>query len=173
MKSHIIAVAMSGLLTASAFAADIVGQTSTINFTGKIIADTCKIDTNVSNVDNVDLGTWAAQYFTSSTTMTDPVKVSIAMEANSCPQGISQFKVRFNGETKGTAEQLNANTDVTNVAVILTDASGDKIKWDGSNTSTVVDIDKPLELNARYIQAGDAVSAGDASATASFTVIYP
>lgn len=175
MKLKVIAAVIPMLFAASSFA-DVEGGSSTVKFTGSITASTCEIET--SSLDKVvALGDVA-----STTLVNNGVSVdkNFSIELTGCTVvedaagGLTGAYIKFNGDTVNDATTLKtANSDVG----IEVKQNGAAVVLDGSKPTESVSFSDDgkavFDFTANYKNIGGAtVAAGDASATADFTVYY-
>lgn len=171
MHRKTIAALSSLLFIGSAVAAPIEGDTSTVNFTGKITEATCALSTT-SDDQSVDLGSVAANIFKEAG---DTSKAKdFAIHVTDCDTNVAEnASVIFSGET-ASQTALNVTGGATNVGIeILQD--GSPLALDGTTPSAgqaLDDGDNALIFAARYVALSDGVTSGDANATAFFTLYY-
>lgn len=171
MRRETIAILSSLFFISTAGAAPIEGDTSTVNFTGKITEATCALSTYSDN-QSVDLGSVAANIFKEAG---DTSKAKdFAIHVTDCDTNIAvNASVLFSGET-ATQTALNVTGGATNIGIeILQD--GTPLALDGTSPSTaqpLEDGDNALTFAARYVALSDGVTSGDANATAFFTLYY-
>lgn len=171
-----------GILAAASSSATLAYD-GKINFTGKVVAQTCSVDTGSESL-SVVLPT------VSTTTLSTDAKTA----------GLTPFTIQLTGCTVSAASGVdkvnayfepNANTDYTtgnltntassgasNVQIQLLNADGVtpiKLGQDATGQNvTAVQIDKAamkLRYNAQYYATAPA-TAGDVSATVNYTIVY-
>lgn len=149
----------------------------TVNFTGSIIADACKVD-DASKSMNVDLGQVAATSFTKNGDKASPTAFSIKL--TDCPDSLKAAMVKFDG-TPDTVNanllKIDASSDPTNdaksVAIEIAERDGQQIPLHtASKAVTIANGAATLPFVARYVATADAVNAGLANGTSQFTVNY-
>lgn len=166
---------MGAIVVGAAQAAD--GQ---INFKGALIAAPCSLD-STSSAQDVEFGNVSTSHFgaVGTTSNTQPIVIKLT----GCDTSTyKKAAVRFDGPTPaGSPEVLSTGNDGVAIEILdskdvrvkvgtnspfedLTPETGDD-QNDGSGT---------LNFRARYLalKASDAMTAGEANATASFTVSY-
>ena len=168
-------VAASAIYGGAARAAD-----GTINFKGALIASPCKID-SASSALNVDFGTVSTSAFSEA----GSVATAQAFQIKLTDCDTTTYKkaaIRFDGSSPASSPQVlsTANADL---AIELLDATGNRLNIGDNSPFTDLtpetgddknDGSGTLDFRARYValKAGTAMTAGDAAATASFTVSY-
>lgn len=164
----------SGFAMSGAQAAD-----GTINFTGKILAATCTVNTGSANQD-VDLGVWGADGFGAAGTTQGSIPFSISL--GSCDTSLTSTSATFGG----TANSDNANllevtttggTAATGLGIALYEADGTTpINLGSASTDIPTNGNATSVMNfvAKYMstKAAAQVTPGDADAVADFTVNY-
>jgi type 1 fimbria pilin len=174
MKLKLIALAIPALFVASSALA-VEGESSTVNFTGSIVETSCSLNTG-SKGQTVPLGDVATTAFTGTGTSSQEKPFSITLDGCKATETPSTVTVTFSGNTvSGKADALTTSAaDTTNVGVQILQA-GEPLTLDGSATSTaqeLVEGSNNLQFTARYVALADTVSAGEANATANFTLNY-
>lgn len=177
MKNKLSMLAMATLLVASgSVMADVEGERSTIQFTGKIENDTCVLDSNASAQLNVDMGTITTATFKNTLTSTErPFSITLT----GCnPDTFTGMYVLFNGDLHNGQDDVvtvGGTSPAENVGLqILQD--GTELKLDGSagtDVHTITNGENTLNFTARYkADSRDDVSGGDANALVNFTMMY-
>lgn len=173
MKNKLAAVIISAISMVSApvFSA-VSGETSTVNFTGKVIQATCSLDTASKN-QTVIMDDVPVNFFSGAGSYTSSTDFDIGLE--NCDTSVAQTAtVTFSGSTADDVTLETSDIATTKVGLqILQD--GSPLKLDGSTASapvTLTDGTSSLPFAARYISMDDAPAAGDANATANFTLSY-
>ncbi|QLK63805.1 fimbrial protein (plasmid) [Enterobacteriaceae bacterium Kacie_13] len=167
-KAIIAAAMLSALSFNVAQAAD-----GTINFTGKILASTCDINGEASDVKiEVPLGTHLPTEF--ATTGNKSFNVPFSIDLTECDDSIKNAQVKFTG-TADTNPQLIAVTGgAVGVGVGLYEEDGTQIAINTTSaTKPVTAKAATLKYSANYVANGEAVEPGDANATADFSIEYP
>lgn len=165
IHSALLATAISG----SAFAAD-----GTINFTGKIIDDACKVDTSSLNV---PLGSVAKSSFGAAGASASPTRFTIKLK--DCPASVTSASIHFDGPTDSVNSKLLALTSgasvATNVGIGIYEQDSNTLIPIGSSAAPVAIAQNTVnELNfiAKYVSTAATVVAGTANAVATFTISY-
>lgn len=171
MKVKFIAALIPAMFIASsAYAAE--GETSTVQFQGNITEATCSLSTD-SRDKAVDLGSVSSNAFDAGSGATTGGK-SFSINLTDCAPSVTTATVTFSGDTTADSVLKTSQGDITNVGIqILQD--GAPLKLDGSQASTaqtLVEGDNALDFTARYIALSNSVAAGEANASASFTLNY-
>lgn len=174
MKNKLLAVAIPAIfMTASAFA-EIEGETSTIQFTGNITQATCSLD-GESKGQSVQMGEVASNTFGGAGGVSNTKDFSIKLTG--CDLDVAtQASITFTGDTvnNDTTTLATSALDTTNVGIQILQ-NGVPLALDGSAASSAEELnadETDLKFAARYVALADDVSAGEANATASFTVNY-
>lgn len=181
-KILLVAAAAAGLVSiAPAFAAD-----GTINFTGTVTAQTCKINSAASPANiNLTLPTVSATALNAaeSTAGNTPFAVTLsecATGAGAPTQARMYFEAGPNITTAGTLRNTAATNPAANVQIRL--LNGDESVIDLSKTTTAVaQGSKPATISggaatlnyvAQYIAKGGAAGAGAVASSVTFTMQY-
>lgn len=172
MKKAALALALFPFLLSAANAA-VEGETSTINFTGKIVESTCTLD-EASKGQHVDLGTVSANAFSAENTTNEGTHFSIGL-ADCSTDTYYKAKIKYHGDTVvGKNQVLSVTGGATNIGlqILYRDTP---LELDGTeSTSTIPLNDGPNRIwfLARYISLDNVVGVGDANANVNFTVSY-
>lgn len=173
MNVKLIAAAIPAFfMSSSAFAAE--GETSTVQFNGNIVEDTCTL-TDASKDQVVQLGDVSVSAFSGTGTTTQGTPFTIGLEGCN-PTTATTAAISFAGETVGSGATAlsTSNVSTTNVGIQILQA-GTPLVLDGSATSVPQSLDagtNSLDFTARYVAISDDVAAGPANGTANFTVNY-
>lgn len=170
MKFNILAITVSSMLmTSSAFA--VVGESSTVNFTGSITEASCALSAGAKG-QTVELGDVASNVFTGQGTFSTSKGFTIDMTG--CADSVNTAKVTFSGETATDTALKTSAGNTTNVGIQILQ-NGTPLKVDGSTPSTaqnLVEGNNVLEFSARYVALSNNVAAGEANGSANFTLSY-
>ncbi|MTD41275.1 fimbrial protein [Erwinia sp. CPCC 100877] len=151
------------------------GTGGVVNFTGEITDVSCDITTQ-SKSQTVDLGKWAATYFSDNKESTQtPFQISV----DNCPDSVSTVAVLFDGE-KDTADSslLAVTGGATGVGVKLYEEDrGSSIKIgsisEAKNVIRGEDGGKAiLTFYADYRANGQPINVGKANAVSNFVMVY-
>lgn len=186
-KLIISSVLSLGIITALSVPA-IAGDSGTVNFSGRIVADTCVIDvdgtgTTSSTVTFAD--TYPSDYSGDGSVGTSkPFKI----EVSGCDPLVAKLNLKFSGTTSDSAAKrlqndLSGDGNATNVGITVSNENGTKgdVLFDGSLPVNGTDVDNDaagtaasvFNYTAKVIQVGDtAPTAGRYSASATFEVVY-
>lgn len=164
-----------GLPAASMQMAHAANDTSgTVNFTGKVLANTCTL---TSKDVSVDMGFVLTDQFTQAGN-TGPNK-DVDIKLTGCDAELQGATVKFTGTADTTAPDdlaLTVGTDTAKgIAIELDDEDGKKVALNGDPSkeySLKGGGDKTLHFTAHYVSTADAVSAGHADANANFDLTY-
>ncbi|CAI0940643.1 fimbrial protein BcfF [Serratia proteamaculans] len=152
-----------------------LADSATVNITGRILSSACEPEVNPLTVPlgNISRTALDAKGATASAT-------AFQLRLKNCPAEISQIKVQFDGTpASGDSNALALTTApgvATGVAVQLQDASGTLLP--PGQPSALMAIKggsgtvNSLAFSARYIATSDSVTAGNADASATFTLWY-
>ncbi|MDO8235355.1 fimbrial protein [Citrobacter werkmanii] len=172
-------------LSMPVFAGDDSGK---VNFTGRILADTCEI--NVDDSGNNDGTVTFADTYPSDYNGNGSVGTSKAfkIEVTKCDPLIAKLNLRFNGTTSDSeslrlVNDLSGAGSATNVGISVKNENGttSNVKFDGSDPDSGTDVANDatgeaasvFNYTANVIQVGDNLpTAGKYSASASFEVVY-
>lgn len=158
------------LLAGNALASD-----GTINFTGNITDQTCKVDTGSQNLP-VSLGNVAQTALNGAKGMrATPTKFSISV--SECPETVTGANVKFDGTADNNDQSLLAldgGTGIaTGVGIQIADKNGAAIPLHSASSDyALVEGTNALDFVARYVSTGPAVTTGTANGTSEFTIIY-
>lgn len=173
MKKVLLIATIAALFsTQYASAAD-----GTIYFNGSITDTACTVDASSDN-QTVVMGTVSTTAFHGAGSTSSPTRFTISL--TTCPESASTAKVRFDGPTApGNPSILRLTNDAqaaTGVGVaIYEDDSSTLIPVSTASAAKTLSSTGVNELAyvAKYMATGDDITAGDAKATASFTITYP
>ena len=170
----------AGVLFAFTVSAVKATDTGTINFEGRVVADTCEVFVNSSRTN----GTVTFRNI-SQTAFGEDKKVGDAqpftITVKNCDSNISFLNIKFNGEriVGYDDEVLQPTGSATNVGVrVLPAGGGGYIKFDGTEPMIaakqfIAGSDTVFNYTAEVIQVGSALpTAGDYSAAATYTLTY-
>nr|WP_318382914.1 fimbrial protein [uncultured Enterobacter sp.] len=180
--STLFAGAIAALTTAPAFSVD----TGTVNFKGKIVADTCQIDVDGSGASSNTVtfeDTYPGDY-TGDGSIGTSKDFTIALTG--CDTLIPKLNLRFSGTTTDSGTDKRLKNDLTgagmatNVGITLSNkngGSGDVVF--NTDPEAASDVDHAgtgatvMRYTANVIQVGaDIPTTGQYSANASFEILY-
>ncbi|ETS30884.1 MULTISPECIES: fimbrial protein [Photorhabdus] len=169
---------ISSLLVSSVFISVANAADGKINFTGNIIANACKIDTDSAN-QNVNMGTISSNAFSGVDSAAAATPFSIKM--SDCPPEYTHAQVKFDGQIDNKNSNLLALSNDKGQAV----ANGVAIGIYEEDNSTLIPLAKASKLQAftdqktaelkfiaKYIATAQTISPGSGDAVANFTVVY-
>ncbi|MGT3828530.1 fimbrial protein [Enterobacter kobei] len=176
MKLKVMAAMIPALFAASSFAADIEGANSIVNFTGKITASTCVIDTSASNL-SVDFGEVSDQVLSAKDKTSAERSFNVSLTGCNAAEetregGLTGAYIKFKGETAGDVTTLKTGNETVGIQI---KQAGKAVALNGSAPTDVVNFDNgaaTLNFTANYLQIADTVETGEANAQADFTVYY-
>ncbi|MBV8042860.1 fimbrial protein [Pluralibacter sp.] len=185
--SSFLAGSVAAMLSTSAFSS--ANDSGTVNFSGKIVADTCTINvdgsgTNASTVTFAD--TYPSDYVGGDGAIgtSKPFKI----EVTGCDPLVANLNLKFSGTTtdagyKRLQNDLLGAGDATNVGITVKNDNGAKgdVLFDGSTPDSTTDVANNTDgttasvfnYTANVIQVGStAPTAGKYAASATFEVVY-
>lgn len=188
MNKKILALLAAGSFMATMSASVFAADTGTVNFAGKIVADTCEIDVNGSgsNASTVTFAdTYPADYIggDGSTGTSKDFKI----ELRKCDPLVTKLNLQFTGNTSDVGKLRLSNSltgagNATNVGITVTNKNGgvSNVKFDGSVPAETTDVTNagdtdPTTFNytANVIQVGGTPpTSGQYAASATFEVFY-
>ncbi|AIS11023.1 fimbrial protein [Pseudomonas chlororaphis subsp. aurantiaca] len=193
LLKSIVSMAIAGAVSTSALAAD-----GTINFTGDIVAASCKIDsgagTNVGgskgnqNID-VNLGKVSSDSLTGSAGggIVGGKSINLNLDCGGTAEGLKSVKLQFDPSSGSGVDSKNvALLKVTGgaqgVGIGLYNSSNKLISLGANETidgalvptteGETTTYTANLNLRAGYVANGDAIKAGAANGTLPFTLTY-
>ncbi|VWD61771.1 fimbrial protein [Burkholderia lata] len=167
-KHFVLAALLAAFGSTSALAAD-----GTVNFHGKIVATTCKIDN--SNI-QVPLGAIGIDQLAEAGRESRHVPFQIAL--SECNDQLSGVRAQFEGMAHGDDPTLLAigtgsKDDAKGVGIQLMHAGGEQIGVNSeTDTLQLAPGSNVLNFAANYVSTSDQTEAGEANGTASFTLHY-
>lgn len=183
--SSLLAGSIMAALSLPVFAA---GDSGTLNFAGKIVADTCEIDvdgtgTNTSTVTFAD--TYPSDFGTDGQVGTSK---AFKIEVKKCDPLVAKLNLKFSGSTTDAASKrlqndLSGAGNAINVGITVSNDNGAKgdVVFDGSVPDVGTDVANDatgatasvFNYTAKVIQVGDTKpTAGHYSSSATFEVVY-
>jgi major type 1 subunit fimbrin (pilin) len=188
MSNKFIVALVAGQLALALTAPVMADETGKVNFSGRIIADTCEIDVDGSGADEATI-TFADTH-TSDYSGDGSIGTSKAftISLKKCEPSIANLNIKFTGTTTDSAfkrlqNDLSGNGNATNVGITVKNengATGD-VLFDGSVPVSGTDVANdskgvtPSVFNytANVIQVGDTLpTGGKYAASATFDVVY-
>jgi major type 1 subunit fimbrin (pilin) len=149
--------------------------TGTINFTGKVLADTCAISVNGSGTSTVALPTVMTAAFSAVGSTAGATAFTIALTG--CDTNTASAQMAFNGTNVDatTGNLINATSGGSNVQIQLLNSAAAAINTKtqaNAPTITVVSGAGSTSLTARYIATATATTAGLVTSSVGFTLTY-
>lgn len=170
----------AGALFASTVSPVQATDTGTINFKGRIVADTCDVNVNGTATNGtVTFINLSQTAFGADKKVGDAQPFTITVK--DCDSNISFLNIKFNGDrvTGYDEEVLQPTGTAANVGVrILPAGSPNYIKFDGTEPTFgakqfIAGSDTVFNYTAEVIQVGSILpTAGDYNATAAYTLTY-
>lgn len=183
--SSFLAASIMAALSLPAFAGN---DSGTVNFAGKVVADTCEINVDGSGTTSSTVtfpDTYASDFGTDGAVGTSK---TFNIEVKKCDPLVAKLNLKFSGTTTDAAHKrlkndLSGAGNATNVGIIVSNENGtkDDVVFDGSLPSTGTDVANDatgtnasvFNYIAKVIQIGDtAPTAGRYSSSATFEVVY-
>jgi type 1 fimbria pilin len=163
-------------VTGAVHAAEVSG--GTVNFHGSVVTTACAISSNSADL-NVELGEIRATTLKTAGSQSAAAK-NFSIVLQGCDSKTSTgVAVTFTGPAdKGDPTSLAVGSNggastAQNVAIRLYDENGAQVKLGiASGVTTLRDGDNTLNFSAKYYSAAGNVTAGDASAVATYTLTY-
>ncbi|WIE49708.1 fimbrial protein [Pseudomonas sp. GM17] len=193
LLKSIVSMAIAGAVSTSALAAD-----GTINFTGDIIAASCKIDagsgTNVGgskgnqNID-VNLGKVSTDSLsgTAGGSIVGGQSINLNLDCGGTAEGLKSVKLQFDPSSGSGIDSKNGSLlkvtgGAEGVAIGLYDGSSKLVNLGANETikgdlvplkdGDVTTYTAKLNMRAGYVANGEPVKAGPANGTLPFTLTY-
>ncbi|WP_446471328.1 fimbrial protein [Xenorhabdus stockiae] len=173
MKTKLI---ISSLFISSVFMPLAHADDGHVKFTGSVIADACKIDSN-SKSQTVTMGTVSAQTLLEGNRTAAATKFSIKLTG--CPEAIKHAKVKFDGSTDPVNKNLLAldkldKKSASGVAVGIYEDDGNTLipMATHSKLRDIKSNSTELDFIAKYVATMQEVQPGPANAVANFTIVY-
>lgn len=179
MKLSKIKLAMAAsalLLTSGAYAVD-----GTINFTGSIVASTCKSEVTGTSGSTVDLGAVSASGFKAAGDVSGSQPFTISLTGcptpatgATAPNMAIQFAGNPNNDNKALLAVTGGAADV-GIGIFNNQTDETPIALYSNSAVKTVDTNGAATFNfvAKYVSTASAVTAGQANATATFSIVYP
>lgn len=183
--TSVLAGSIFAALSLPVFAA---GDTGTVNFSGKIVADTCEINVDGSGTNTTTVtfdDTYPADFSgDGSVGTTRPFRI----ELKKCDPLVTNLNLKFSGTTTDGASKrlqndLSGAGNATNVGITVSNENGSKgdVTFDGSVPDSATDVANDatgaaasvFNYTAKVIQVGEtSPTAGRYAASATFEVVY-
>ena len=172
--SSFLAASIMAALSLPAFAGN---DSGTVNFAGKVVADTCEINVDGSGTTSSTVtfpDTYASDFGTDGAVGTSK---TFNIEVKKCDPLVAKLNLKFSGTTTDAAHKRLKN-DLSGAGNATTK---DDVVFDGSLPSTGTDVANDatgtnasvFNYIAKVIQIGDtAPTAGRYSSSATFEVVY-
>lgn len=176
MNKILLPTALVAVLAAATFApAALAANSGTINFTGKVLADTCTISVNGGST--VVLPTVMTGAFSSTVGSTAGTTPSFSIALSGCDNNTTSAQMAFNGANiDGTTGNLkNTAAGGANVQVQLLDNSNNVINTSTGANAPSIAVNSgagSTSLKAQYISTATTTTAGLVSSSVGFTLTY-
>jgi major type 1 subunit fimbrin (pilin) len=174
MSKRLLSTALAAVIAAAGFAPSAhAASNGTINFTGKVLADTCTISVNGGST--VALPTVMAASFGAAGSVAGTTPFTVALTG--CDSNTTSAKMQFSGSNVDSATGNLKNTAAagSNVQIQLlnsTDAAINASTQTNAPTIAVSGGNGSTQLKAQYISTAAATTAGLVSSTVNFTLTY-
>jgi major type 1 subunit fimbrin (pilin) len=168
--SLLIMTSLPAISLRTAYAA---GESGTINFTGKVLASTCTLD---SQSLQVSMGTVAADYYGKANTLGRPVPFQVKL--SHCDSALKGVKVEFDGTADSKKLDYlsvgqGGETDAKGIAIELLDDADQVVPINSVSKEYGLSAgNNALDFKARYVSIDDKVTPGDANGSAQFFLQY-
>lgn len=183
--SSFLAGSIMAALSLPAFAA---GDSGTVNFAGRVVANTCEIDVDGSGTTSSTVtfaDTYPSDFGSDGAVGTTK---AFKIEVKKCDPLVSKINLKFSGTTTDAAKKrlkndLSGAGNASNVGIIVSNENGSKgdVVFDGSEPAAGTDVANDatgasasvFNYIAKVIQIGNtAPNAGRYSSSATFEVMY-
>jgi major type 1 subunit fimbrin (pilin) len=168
--SLLVMAGLASMSLRSAYAG--ANDSGTINFKGQVLDSTCTLD---SKTLDVAMGAVTVDAF--STSGTTGRNVPFAIDLSNCNAKLSGVNVELDGQADKTTPDLLAldsgGTAAKGIAIELLDKNAKRVPINSTSDPYAISAgSNVLDFNARYVSTADTVQAGDANASANFTLLY-
>ncbi len=178
MNKTLLSTALVAVIAATAFAPASQAATSgTINFTGRVLTDTCVIDVNGSGSSTVALPNVSTTAFSGAAgnvAGATPFQIKLT----GCDTNTTKANMAFTAGTNvdtSTGNLKNATTGGANVQVQLLNNTSAVINTATNANAPVITVASgtgTTQLTAQYISTAAATSAGVVTSSVGFTLTY-
>ncbi|WEN15215.1 fimbrial protein [Rhodanobacter sp. AS-Z3] len=177
MNKSLLATALVAVIAATAFAPSAhAANSGTINFSGKVLADTCVVNVNGNTTSTVTLPTVMTGAFTGAGTVAGTTPFTIALTG--CDNNATAANMAFTAGTNvdsTTGNLKNATSGGANVQIQLLNSSNAAINTSTNTNAPTISISGgagSTALKAQYIATAAATSAGLVTSSVGFTLTY-
>ena len=178
MNKTLLSAALVAVVAATAFVPSAQAATGTINFTGKVLADTCVISVAGNSSSTVALPTVMKSAFTGVASTAGATSFSVALtgcDANATTATMA-FTAGANVDTT-SGNLKNATTGGSDVQIQLLNSSSAIINTSTSANAPVITIDPATgngttSLTAQYVATAANTKAGLVTSSVGFTLTY-
>ncbi|HUW53906.1 MAG TPA: fimbrial protein [Rhodanobacter sp.] len=178
MKKTLLSAAMIAGLGMAAFAplSAQAASSGTINFTGRVLADTCTITVNNLSTSLVTLPQVSATVF-GSTVGTVAGATSFPIALTGCDTNTKNAQIAFTGGNidNSTGDLANATSGGSNVEIRLLNSSSQVINTSTQANAPAIAVASgtgSTTLTAEYVSTNAATSAGLVTSSVGFTLTY-
>lgn len=188
MKKVVICSLVVGSVIATLSMPASAADSGKVNFSGKIVADTCEINVDDSGADTSTVtfdDTYPSDYSGDGSIGTSK---AFKIELTKCDPLVAKLNLKFTGATtdsgyKRLQNDLSGDGNASNVGITVTNnnGSGGDVLFNGSTPDSNTDVANDptgatasvFNYTANVIQVGDTLpTAGKYSASATFEVVY-
>ena len=184
MNKKLLSTALIATIAATGFATVAQASDGTINITGKVVGQTCKVEGSAFGTPaskNVPLALVLAPVL--STAGNTANKTAFNLNITACDTALSTVQTQFSGAnidaTTGNLKLTGGSAAATNVQIQLLNASSAVMPLNGASAtaqnSQVVNLTggaATMSYYAQYIAVGGAAGAGTANTSVEFTMNY-
>lgn len=188
MKKNVISTLLFGSFISIFSVSALADESGAVNFSGKIVADTCIINVDGSGTDVATVtfdDTYPSDFNGDGSVGTSK---AFKIELSKCDPLVAKLNIAFSGTTtdagfKRLANDLTGNGNATNVGITVANENGGKgdVLFNGSTPDSATDVANDATGNsasvfnytAKVIQVGDTQpTAGKYASSATFEVVY-
>lgn len=175
MNKTLLSATLVAVIAAAFIPTAQAANSGTINFTGKVLADTCTIGVNGGLA--VALPTVMTGAF-GSTVGTTAGATPFTVALSGCDTNTTKANMAFTAGTNvdaSTGNLKNATSGGANVQIQLLDSTSQVINTATNANSPVIDVTAgagSTQLTAQYISTATATTAGLVTSTVGFTLTY-
>lgn len=178
MNKTLLSTALVAVIAATGFASAALAATSgTIEFTGRVLADTCVIDVNGSATSTVTLPNVSTTAFGAAVgNVAGATPFTITLTG--CDTNTTQADMAFTAGTNvdaATGNLKNATVGGANVQIQLLNSADAPINTSDNTNAPVIAVNAgtgSTQLTAQYISTAAATSAGLVTSSVGFTLTY-
>lgn len=178
MNKTLLSAALVAVVAATAFAPSAQAATGTINFTGKVLSDTCVINVAGNSSSTVALPTVMKSDFSGVGSTAGATTFAVALTGcdTNTTSATMAFTAGANVDT-GTGNLNNATTNGSDVQIQLLNSSSAVIDTSTNANAPVITVDPTTgngstTLTAQYVATAANTKAGLVTSSVGFTLTY-